>query len=464
MTHHDDDWTPSDDDAPDAPPRLSEHRAKRGKAVPKRGEWSDNVSYTRDGEIKGTPGNLTLFLRNHGEWSGCLGYNNFRETEVWLKDAPESPGLVSPKAGEELADEHDVYVHHWFDRNLKFSCTNVTAGITAAARANTFDPLQRYLEGLKWDGVERIPRWLPLYFGAKDNAYTRAVGTMWMISAVVRAMRPGDKVDTMVILEGDQGSGKSSGLAAMVPHDDWFSDTPINLQKLVDSYQSLKGKWIYEIGELDSFKGAEATRIKNFLSSRSDNYRASYGKRSRDYPRHCVFAGTTNEDQYLTDRSGNRRFWPARCGVVQVAALREDRDQLWAEAMVRWRRGEKWFAADDDEIRALIKRQQQSRLVPDDPWKILVERWLKAPTIPTEGGLSGERSIVDTKNGFHGEDVLMGAIGVRKDALTNAMASRMGQVLKSVGYHSRQRRIPGTHGDRDRLYFPFTPGDDVEDE
>lgn len=454
----DDDWEPTDDDAPDAPPRLSERRAKARKAVPRTGEWGDNVSYTKEGEIRGTPGNLALFLRNSKEWRGCLGYNSFRESEVWLKDAPDSPGLVSPKAGAELADEHDVYVHHWFDRNLKFSCSNVTAGITAAARANSFDPLQQYLEGLVWDGTERVPRLLSEYFGARETPYIKTVGTMWIISAIARAMRPGDKVDTMVILEGEQGSGKSSGLAALSPQEDWFSDTPIDLKRLVDAYQSLRGKWIYEIGELDSFKSQEATRIKNFLSNKSDNYRASYGKRNRDYPRHCVFAGTTNEDQYLTDRSGNRRFWPARCGVVRVDAIAKDRDQLWAEALVRFRRGEKWYADSDEEIRALIKRQQASRLVPDDPWKLLTARWLSNPTVPVDGSQT-ERSRVDLERGFTGEDVLLGAIGVRKEALTTGMASRIGAVLKSLDYFHHQRRVPGSDA-RERVYLPIPPGDD----
>lgn len=454
-----DDWIPSDDDAPDAPPKLSDRRAKKRKPVSRVGDWQENVSYGKEGEIKGTTGNMALYLRNDPEWAGCLGYNSFREAEVWLKDAPSSPGMVSPRAGEELADEHDVFVQHWFDRNRQFTCANVTAAITAAARANAFDPLQTYLSGLKWDGTERVPLLLSQYLGARDSQYTRAVSAMWMVSAVVRAMCPGKKVDTMVILEGEQGSGKSSALNALVPQEDWFSDTPIDLKKLVDSYQSLRGKWIYEIGELDSFKGHEATRIKNFLSSKSDNYRPSYGKRSRDFPRHCVFAGTTNEDHYLTDRSGNRRFWPVRCGsVVRVQAIIEDRDQLWAEAVVRFRRGEKWFADSDKEIQDLIKRQQASRLTPDDPWKLLTERWLKSPSVPVEGSLS-ERSLVDLDQGFSGEDVLLGAIGVRKDALTPAMASRIGAVLKQLGFYHHQRRVPGTDR-RERYYSSQEPVDE----
>lgn len=454
----DDGYEYSDEDAPDAPPRnrkvsatLPERRSKKGSPVTPLGTWQENVSRTKEGEIKGTPGNLALYLQNDPEWSGCLGYNNFREAEVWLRDPPGSPGHSAPKTGQELADEHDVYIHHWFDRNRQFSCTNTTLGVMAAARGNTFDPLQQYLEGLKWDKVSRVSRWLPVYFGAKDTPYSRAVGSMWLISAIVRAMNPGGKVDTMVILEGEQGSGKSSGLAAMCPKEEWFSDTPIDFKRIVDAYQSLKGKWLYEVGELDSFKGAEVTRIKNFLSSRADNYRASYGKRPRDVPRHCVFAGTTNEDQYLTDRSGNRRFWPVSCGQVQVRALGEDRDQIWAEAMELWRQGEKWFASDDERMQELIKRQQSSRLVPDDPWKILVERWLKQPTVPTEGGLHGERSLVRLEDGFCAEDALMGAVGIRKDSMTLSMPSRMGHVLKSLDYYPRQVRQ--ADGSRPRLYF-----------
>ncbi len=143
--------------------------------------------------------------------------------------------------------------------------------------------------------------------------------------------------------------------------------------------------------------------------------------------------------------------------MIRVAAIIEDRDQLWAEAVVRWREGEKWYADSDEEIRSLIKRQQASRLTPDDPWRLLTERWLKAPTVPVDGSV-GERSLVDLTD-FSGEDVLLGAIGVRKENLTNAMASRIGAVLKSLGYYHHQRRVPGSDS-RERYYSAQEPTDE----
>jgi predicted P-loop ATPase len=239
-------------------------------------------------------------------------------------------------------------------------------------------------------------------------------------------------------------------LAALVEQPDWYSDTPIDLRHKQDAFQVLQGKWIYEIGELHSFRGQDATRIKNFLSASSDNYRASYGKRNRTYPRHCVFAGTTNETQYLTDRSGNRRFWPVTCGKVDVEGVRRDRGLLWAEALARFESNEPWHTTDAA-LAALVMEQQEARLLPEDPWTDLVAKWLVYPTVPVDGAVN-ERSLVDVAAGFSTNDVLLGAIGVRRDALDRARATRVGLILQALGFDSRQVRVHGTV-ERVRRYF-----------
>lgn len=397
---------------------------------------------TKEVAIAPTAGNLTLLLQNEPTWKGCLGYNEFAEREVWLKSPPRIAGVTPPQPGE-VRDEHDVYVQHWWHAKRDMLVAGVTTAVMASARANTFHPVRSYLESVEpWDAKARLDTWLARYFGVKQSEYSKAVGVMWAISAVARVLRPGEKVDTMLILEGEQGTGKSSGLAALVPQADWYSDTPIDLRHKQDAFQVLQGKWLYEIGELHSFRGQDATRIKNFLSASSDNYRASYGKRNRTYPRHCVFAGTTNERQYLTDKSGNRRFWPVTCAKVDVEAIKRDRDLIWAEALARFLSNEPWHTTDAD-MAALIQEQQEARLVPDDPWAELTERWLHLPTVPVDGSQS-ERRLLVLDQGFTTTDVLLGALGVKKDALTQGAATRVGILLGGLGYESRQVRIPGT--------------------
>lgn len=423
-------------------------RAKRRKPGGPASGWESELVYVPKGNgkvrelvLSPTAGNLNLLLQNEPAWKGCLGYNEFAEREVWLKSPPRIAGVTPPQPGE-VRDEHDVYVQHWWHAKRELLVAGVTPAVMAAARANTFHPVRTYLEGLSWDKKPRLDDWLSVYFGVEKSPYSKAVGVMWLISAVARIMRPGEKVDTMLILEGEQGIGKSSGLAALVAQPDWYSDTPIDIRHKQDAFQVLQGKWLYEIGELHSFRGQDATRIKNFLSASSDNYRASYGKRNRTYPRHCVFAGTTNERQYLTDKSGNRRFWPVTCSRVDVGSIKLDRDQLWAEALHRFNLGEAWHTTDAA-MSALIQEQQESRLIPDDPWGELIEAWLMHPTVPVDGR-SDERSVVDLKEGFTTTDVLLGALGVRREALTQGAATRVGILLSGMDLDHRQVRIPGT--------------------
>lgn len=449
-------WLNSDDEPDTRVVSIDRERSKRGVPAGPASGWEAELVYESKGRgsakesvLSPTAGNLNLLLQNEPSWRGCLGYNEFAEREVWLRCPPKTAGVSPPRPGE-VRDEHDVYVQHWWHAKRGLLVAGVTTAVMAAARANTFHPVRTYLEGLRWDGAPRLDTWLSKYFGVEQTPYAKAVGVMWAISAVARIMRPGEKVDTMLILEGEQGTGKSSGLAALVPEPDWYSDTPIDIRHKQDAFQVLQGKWIYEIGELHSFRGQDATRIKNFLSSSSDNYRASYGKRNRAYPRHCVFAGTTNEKQYLTDRSGNRRFWPVTCNKVDVAAIKADRDQLWAEAVARFESNEPWHVTDSA-MAALVLEQQEERLAAEDPWTDLVLRWLDSPTVPVEGS-QGERSIVDISNGFTTNDVLLGAIGVKRDQLDRSRATRIGPILLALGYDSKQVRIPGTT-ERIRRYF-----------
>jgi hypothetical protein len=212
--------------------------------------------------------------------------------------------------------------------------------VTDAARRNAFHPVCEYLAGLTWDGVKRVDTWLIKYAGAEDNQYTRAVGALLLVAAVRRVRKPGCKFDELPVLESPQGHDKSTGLRTMAVRDDWFTDDlPLNVdgKKVIET---LRGKWIVEAAELSGMRRADIERVKALLSRQADRARLSYDRITSEVQRQCVMIGTTNDIQYLKDTTGNRRFWPVRIERFDVEALKQDRDQLWAEAAAREARGE----------------------------------------------------------------------------------------------------------------------------
>jgi putative DNA primase/helicase len=191
----------------------------------------------------------------------------------------------------------------------------------------------------------------------------------WLIQAVARALNPGCKADTVLILRGRQGSGKSTSLSIL--GGDWFRDTPIDLASK-DRFSALQGAWIYELAELDSLRRAEAQTLKAFVSSQRDSYRPSYGRNTRDVPRTTVFAGTTNDDEFLQDATGSRRWWVIETTTCDAQTLRQDRDQLWAEAVHAYRQGEGWHLDTDlEESRAVMAQRYEV----SDPLAAPFELW-----------------------------------------------------------------------------------------
>lgn len=247
------------------------------------------------------------------------------------------------------------------------------------------NPLRNYLKGLRWDGVKRLDDWLVQYMGTKDGVYTRAIGRKWLISAVARGMEPGCQADHMLIFEGRQGIGKSQALRILggefyVEFSRAISGTGTNHKDMV---AAMSGKLILEMSELATIKKADIESLKAILTTTTDEVRLSYERDSKPYPRTAVFAGTTNEvgQAYIADISGARRFWPTHvgeCGPVLIERLREDRDQLWAEAVEAYEAGEDWYKVPVEEVAAEQEERQLSTEI-TDPWYGAVREALTKP-------------------------------------------------------------------------------------
>jgi putative DNA primase/helicase len=403
--------------------------------------WRTRLIEGRHGPLRGVANVLTV-LTSHPAWQGVLVYDAFRD-DVIKRGLPPVRAQDGVSALGDWTDADTTRTCAWFASEIGFEPTakHVEQAVSAAAASCAVHPVRDYLHSLKWDGMARLDDVLASYFGAQSTEYARQVGSRWMISAVARVMQPGCQADCVLVLEGPQGRGKSTGLAALTGVE-WFADTGLAIGDK-DSYQCLRGKWCYELGELDALKGREETRVKMYVSARVDTYRPSYGARARDFRRQIVFAGTTNEDTYLTDSSGNRRWWPVRVGQVDVEAIRRNRDQLWAEAVARYDTGAAWHV-DTPELRALCEAEQREREI-EDPWLPLVVEWLAEP----QQKLRRERQGVTTT------EVLAGAIRMEPDRMRRSEQTRVGYILRRLEWKAAQRR---EGGGRVRRYFPDVAG------
>lgn len=219
---------------------------------------------------------------------------------------------------------------------------------------NAYDPLMDYVNGLSWDGVARAEMLLITYLGAQDTEYNRLVTRKWLTGMIARALRPGVKFDNMLVTTGPQGIGKSTLGAKLAGK--WYSDSLDDLNSK-DAYESLQGTWLVEMGEMAATKKSDIERVKGFISKKEDVYRAAYGRRKQYYPRRCVFYGTSNEVEFLHDKTGNRRFWPVDVGVIEIEIPvwdldTETRDQILAEAKHWYDAGEKIYLTDTEEALA----------------------------------------------------------------------------------------------------------------
>lgn len=415
-------------DGPSRPVKIADRRWKRG------------LLKNAAGKVKNLEHNIAQVLRQHPAWQGVIAFDQFACKLMATKAPPcATPGESYPRPWRDV-DTVRTMVWLQSEPSVLIDATRNSTdnSIDSVGQINAYHPVQSYLYGLKWDLTPRLATLLSRYFGAEQTDYLAAAGAAWMISAVARIMRPGCQADYMLVLEGNQGARKSSALRELFS-DEWFTDARITLND--EGLKKLRGKWCVEIAELESFRGKASTEIKAFITSRIDQYRDSYGRRPQDYPRTCVMAGTTNEREYLVDRTGNRRFWPVLCGALDIEALRADRDQLWAEAVARFGSGERWWLEDESGA-----REEQRKRELREPWFEIIASWLERPTVPTDNG----RRSLRLEEGFTIADVMTGALNLRATDMQQNALTRVGWCMHKLGY---ERRWKTTDGHKERRYF-----------
>lgn len=397
--------------------------------------WKSRLLRTEGGMALPTRHNVFTMLMNHPDVAGLLGYDEFAQRVMKMR---ETPWGAPP--GEEWTAADDFQLGMWLahgsgHRIIIGSDEPITSAVNAAALEYRFHPVRRYLEQLPpWDRVPRLGHWLDDCLGITPGEYAALVGTFFLINLVRRIFEPGCIMRSVPVLEGMQNKGKSTALRKLT--EPWFADTPLDLTNK-DSLHALRGVWLYEIAEFDSFNKVEVTRVKAFISSTSDHYRPPYEKRFVSVPRQTCFAASVNGTEYLKDPTGNTRFWPLETGDISLARVEEMRDALWAEALARYRERAPSHPTWVQEQR--IFRPEQERREVMDPWWPLIARY------------------VDGRKRVTMNDIFTDCLGVDPSRMDNAkqMSMRIGAAMQRLGWE-KHREPTGS-----REYY-YAPGPGVE--
>jgi len=308
-----------------------------------------------------TINNVLVILENDPSLKGKLAFDEFANRGLALGILPWDSRAEKRVWGN--ADDAGMLHYLEHVHGIQIADKRMYAAMTLCSHKNKFNDVQDYLTGLQWDGVNRINTLLVDYLGAEDNVYTRAVIRKSLTAAVARAMTPGCKYDYMPIFIGPQGVGKSTFLQKLGRR--WFSDS-LQTFEGKEAAEMIQGIWINELGELNGLTKSETNAVKQFLSRKEDIFREPYGRHTNPYPRRCIFFGTTNDSEFLKDRTGNRRFWPVEVWQQEPNKdvhnqLENEVDQIWAEAFVRWQLGEPLYLSG--EAKSISIREQEAHMV-----------------------------------------------------------------------------------------------------
>lgn len=390
---------------PEKPPAPARTRAPKQTPPPPSGFalWDElGLALTDKGQPLMNLDNVVRAIENDPGLQGKIWYDEFLDSIVTNWQGPE----------RKWADADDVLLQLYVQRYVGLHRVGVQtchdAALVAAFR-NIRNECKEWMESLTWDGVDRLRHLMTQGFGTEENAYTEAVGRCWIISVVARVLRPGCKVDTVPVLEGGQGAGKSTALQIL--GGQWFVECHESVTSK-DFYGVLQGHMLVEISEMHSFTRAEVERIKGIISCQLDRYRKSYGRNTEDHKRQTVLVCTTNRDDWQRDDTGARRFWPVRCGdKVNHEWLRTNRDQLFAEAVRLFKDGVSWWDVPTDMQRDEVEARRDV-----DSWESVIGLWLFG------------QSRVSTS------DILSDCLKIEVGRHDQMVQKRVGRVMRVLGW------------------------------
>jgi putative DNA primase/helicase len=395
LNEEDEEKLGTDQPDPDVLPQLEQYRDKQGNLT---------------GVPKQSRNNLYKILNIDRRYKRRIWENLF-DGSLYIGD-------------HEYKDTDDTKISLWVDMvyGIKFADTTVAGIAKLIGEENGINPLQDWLNSVKWDGTRRTDDWLIRATGCEDTELNRMMGNKWLIQAIARAMRPGCKADCVLILIGSQGAKKSS-LLRTIATEQFFSDTPLDIGS-ANAYTQIQRAWIYEVAELDSVRRSANSATKAFISAQEDNYRPAYGRRAVTIKRHTVFAGTTNDSQFMNDWTGSRRYWPVRVKKIDLDWVSEFRDQLWAEAILEFNSGATWWLEQDWEE----EREEESQMYrQEDPWRDVIVQYVQSFF-----GTVSTRTLMEE------------ALKLEKNQMSRHAEIRVAEILRELGFKRGRKRI-GEH-------------------
>ena len=368
---------------------------------------------------KGPKRNLTntiAHLRGLGELGKHLQFNEMTQQPEWRGRPIEDPDIVDIR----LIIERSNYQPQ--DRDIR-------PAIDRVCRENKYNPVVDYLNSLAWDGTKRLERWMQKLLGAPDTPFTRLVGPKVLISACARAIEPGCKVDTIMVLEGEQGLKKSSAIAALFG-EEYTAESVSLFDQHNKMVMQMMGAWCVELAEFVAVVRKEQGGVKGLISMRSDRVVLPYAKMASTHPRRCIFFGTINPDSmgYLTDNTGNRRYWPVSVTQIDMDGIREKRDQLWAEAMDLYRNGARWWLEGDENGVAAGEQDERQE---EDAW---------GP--PLERNIQKEESDRNRRITEITSDEALSLLGIPHERKDKRAQMRIASALTQIGFVRRTQRPP----------------------
>ena len=354
--------------------------------------------------------NVATILENDPTFKDSIYFDSFLQ-RIIRRNSPE----------REWKDSDDLEVTRYLQSDLglpRIGRETVSQGVQQVASKQVRNCVQEWITSLQWDGTQRLESFFTDHFGAAPGDYAHKAGKNFWLSLVARAFNPGCKVDNMIVLEGAQGVGKST--AMQIIGGEWFAEQHESATNPKAFAEILQGKLLVEISEMDAFSRAEVNRVKQTVSCSSDRFRASYGRYAVDHHRTCVFVGTTNRDDWNRDETGARRFWPIACGGdISISGIAASREQLFAEALARYRQNETHW-----EMPLELAQAEQSARYTADPW-----------LDPITEALKGESSVTTAW--------VMGKLGLSVERQDKRAEMRVGNCLRFMGWLRKQRRIDG---------------------